>query len=270
MHCAPASGNRVGKGIVGIAACILFIALNLAAKGEQIFKGEITDSKCAALGSHATMLDKGETNAQCTIACVKMGAKYVLADPQNKLVYQLDDQKKPEAFAAQNVLIVGTLDQSTGTIHVVDIVRGIPPKVKQAKTVSIVCDACPRGMAKARRAAFEQLSDWNRFAVVPDPTKADLVLLISANPYLGDYLTREGPDARPAPVNTTYMNVVDPRTGVSLWSDSDRSGSWFVSKATKDLIVEFRAQLEADESPAERQVFMDRHLTPKADASPGK
>jgi hypothetical protein len=260
----------VGKRIVAIAACVLFSALSLAAKGEQIFQGEITDSKCAALGGHASMLVSGETNAECTIACVKMGAQYVLSDLRNKIVYRLDDQKKPKSFAALNVIVVGTLDQASGTIHVVDIVRDIPPKVKRAKTVSIVCDNCPRAMAKARRAAFEELTTWRRFTILPDPAQADLIVLVSANPYLGDYVTREGPDKRPVLISITYMDVVDPHTGASLWGDSARSGSWMVAKSTKALIDEFRAELEVDESSTERQLFIARHTTLKAGASPGK
>jgi len=258
------------KAIVATCACVLCAALSVGARDERMFKGEITDSKCAALGGHKTMLDPGESDAQCTIACVKAGAKYVLADPSNKAIYQLSDQKKPEVFAAENVIVVGTLDNSGGTIHVDDIVRELPPKVAQAKTVAIICDACPRGMAKAPRVAYEQLSDWERFTIVPDPTKADVVFLFSANPYLGDYVTRDGPDTRPVDVAATYMNVIDPRTGASLWGDYDRAGSYFVASATKNLIAEFREQLEIDTNPAEREAFLKRHRVPKAAQAVGK
>ena len=52
--------------------------------------------------------------------------------------------------------------------------------------------------------------------------KADLIFLFSANSYLGDYGTRDGPDTRPVHVDITFMNVVDPHTGESLWGDSRR------------------------------------------------
>lgn len=263
-----AASLRMGRGIVGVAACALFGALSLAAQGEQMFKGEITDSECAALRGHATTLEKGETNAHCTIACVKkMGAKYVLFDPENEIVYPLDDQKMPEAFAAQYVVIIGFLDKA-GAIHVDDIVRDLPPSVKHVKSVAIVCDACPRGMAKARLAAFQQLVNWNRFAVVPNPRNADLIFLFSANSYLGDYGTRDGPDQRPVSVDITYMNVVDQHTGESLWGGSRQLGSLFVPKATRDLIAEFREQLEMDESSVGRQLFVQSHRIPKAAEGP--
>jgi len=71
-----------------------------------------------------------------------------------------------------------------------------------------------------------------------------LVFLFSANPYLGDYVTRDGPDKRPVSVDFTIMTVVDPHTGENLWSDSRRWGSWRVDHATRDLIAEFRQQIE--------------------------
>ena len=106
-------------------------------------------------------------------------------------------------------------------------------------------------MAAAEQTAFQEMVDWGRFDVIGNRKNADLVFLFSANPYLGDYGTRDGPDSRPVRVDITYMNVIDPRTGESLWGGSRQWGSWFVSKATRDLIVEFREQLEAGYGQAE-------------------
>jgi len=139
------------------------------------------------------------------------------------------------------------LDEATGTIHVDNMFRALPPKVTQAKSVYIDCDACPRGMAAAWRAAFQKLSDWGRFDILPDPKKADLIFLFSANPYLGDYVTRDGPDKRVVFIKITYMDVVDPHTGTSLWDDSREWGSWRVASATEDMIGELRHELELEE-----------------------
>jgi hypothetical protein len=218
-----------------VAVVLLCAAPSFAAGGEAIFKGQI----------------------------VRDPSAYVLSDPAHNVVYHLDNQKLPKAFAAEDVVVVGVLDQASGTIKVDDIVRDLPAKVRQAKTVAIVCDACPRGAAKARKAALGQVLDWNRFTLVSDPQKADLVFLFSANPYLGDYATRDGPDKRPVAVDTTYMNVIDPRTGANLWGDYRQAGAWFVSSATRDLIVGFREQLEMDENPVEEQAFVERHLVPR-------
>ncbi len=212
----------------------------------------------------------GTTTAPCPPPCVNAGVKYLLSDPRNKATYQFDNQNFARVYAAVNVYVIGRLNGTSGTIHVENIIPDLPPIVRRAKTVSIVCDACPRGMAKARPAALEQLTVWKRYKVVPDPKSADLIFLFSANRYLGDYLTRDGPDPRPVHIDITYMNVVDPRSGQNLWGDYERLGSWFVGSATKDLIDEFRELLEADDSPAERQLFMKRYRIPKAPTDTGK
>jgi hypothetical protein len=225
---------------------MLLGTLSLVAQNSQIFKGQI----CVGAGERTLMFEKIQNTAPCTVAHAKRGAHYVVANPANKTVYQLDGSKKPQAFAGNNVLVVGSLDKDTGTIHVDDILRALPPVVTRAKSVYIDCDACPREMAAAWLAAFEVLTDWARFDIVPDPRKADLVLLLSANPYLGDYITRDGPDKRPVKVDITYMDVVDPRTGESFWSDSRQWGAWFVSRATKDLISGFKEELNIQENAA--------------------
>jgi EF hand len=256
----PASGFRIESAIVGIAACLLFGALSLAAQeGQRTFKGEIMHCMCSGLAGHTATSTENGTAAPCTFACTKKGAKYFLSDPENKTAYQLDNQRKPKAFAGKNVVVIGTLDETTATIHVSEIFPALSPKVTQAKSVYIVCDACLRGMAEAKPAALEELADWGRFDVLPNRRNADLIFLFSANPYLGDYVTRDGPDTRPVHVDITFMNVIDPRTGESLWGDSKQWGSWFVAKAAKDLIVEFREQLEAGDTQAERLLSrMDR------------
>ena len=66
------------------------------------------------------MIESGKVkNArECTLECVKMGAKFVLFNPATKTAYQLDDQAKPAQFAGEKVTVAGTLDPSTNTIHV--------------------------------------------------------------------------------------------------------------------------------------------------------
>jgi hypothetical protein len=227
----------------GPLLCVLFGALSLTAQGEQVFKGKI----CVEPDGRTAISEKSQATAQRTFAPAKKGAKYVLSNLENKTAYQLDSGKKSKIFAGNNVVVIGTLDKVTGTIHVADMFRALPPKVTRAKSVYIDCDACPRGMAVAWLAAFQELSDWGRFDINPDPRQADLIFLISANPYLGDYVTRDGPDKRPVRVDITYMNVVDPQTGKSFWDDSKRWGSLLVARATKDLIVEFKEELEIEE-----------------------
>jgi hypothetical protein len=94
---------------------LLAIAALAAAPGKQTITGTITDSMCATADhSHMRM---GPTDAECTIACVRVhDATYVLYD--GKEVYTLSDQQTPEKFAAQKVKVIGTLDAKTKTIQV--------------------------------------------------------------------------------------------------------------------------------------------------------
>jgi hypothetical protein len=109
------------KIVISIGTCML-LASGFALAKDEAFKGEIMDSACAKGGGHESMFKKMGTNdpKACTEACVKGGSKYVLFKA-DKTYYQLDDQKKPEAFAGQKVEVTGTLNKSTKTIHVTDI-----------------------------------------------------------------------------------------------------------------------------------------------------
>jgi hypothetical protein len=119
----------------------------------------------------------------------------------------------------------------------------LPAKIMQANSVYVDC-VCPRALAAARETALRQLRGWGRFQISQDRRQTDLVFLFSGNPYLGDYITRDGPDKRPVAIEFTIMNIIDPNTGRSMWTDSRRWGSWRVSGATKDLIDELRQQME--------------------------
>ena len=119
-------------------------------------------------------------------------------------------------------------------------------KIKKATSAAIDCSDCPRSLANAGKAAQQALTMWGRFRLVDDPKQADILFVLSGNPYLGDYLTRKGPDERPVRIDSTFVTVIDPRTGEKLWSDSRNWGSWRVSGATKALIDELRSDLEAE------------------------
>src|SRR2546427_4874819 len=85
--------------------------------------GEIMDSRCAIDGSHDKMMrQNGTKNAKdCTLQCAKTGGSFVLIDPENKTVYQLDDQQKPAGFAGQRVCVSGTYDEPSKTMHIESI-----------------------------------------------------------------------------------------------------------------------------------------------------
>jgi hypothetical protein len=254
----PKPSFQSKKNAVGVVACVLFGALSLCAQAEQVFKGEV----CLAPEGRTPIVKDGQSMLPCTIKHPKMGSKYILFNSDNKISYKLDGHPKPKAFAGHDVVIVGTLDPATSTIHIDDMFASLPQKIVQATSVYIDCDACPRGMSAAWQAAFDELEDWKRYDITPDPKKADIVFLFAANPYLGDYVTRDGPDKRPVYIRITYMNVVDPKTGENLWGDSRDWGSLFVARATRDLIKELKSRLE-EESQTNPQSLAAKHHASK-------
>jgi hypothetical protein len=85
------------------------------------FTGEIMDSQCAGMGSHARMMQGVEAKdvKECTRKCVEqLRGKYVLFDAATKTTYQLDNQGKAAAFAGQKVSVKGALDAASKTIRV--------------------------------------------------------------------------------------------------------------------------------------------------------
>jgi hypothetical protein len=100
-----------------VTITIGFVALAFAAAGKETFTGVITDDMCGK-ADHKSM-NMGP-DAKCVTECVKgMGGKYVLYD--GKSTYILSDQKTPEKFAAQKVIVTGALDAKANTIQVSSI-----------------------------------------------------------------------------------------------------------------------------------------------------
>jgi hypothetical protein len=99
----------------------LLLAAAIGLPQSRSFTGEIMDSQCAGMGSHARMMQGVEAKdvKECTQKCVQqLGGKYVLFDPATKTTYQLDNQGKAGAFAGRKVSVKGTLDAASKTIRV--------------------------------------------------------------------------------------------------------------------------------------------------------
>lgn len=86
----------------------IVLALPLPTHRIQTFTGNIGDSACGL--KH---MMTGATPRKCTIECINMGAKFVLADDAHQKVYALSDQAKAKAFAGENVVVKGTLNGVT-------------------------------------------------------------------------------------------------------------------------------------------------------------
>ncbi len=96
----------------------LLIGATVMAVPPPTFTGTIIDGECARAG-HATMR-MGETDAECAKACVLSHDSAFMLD-DGATLYRLSDQKASERFAAQKVVVVGTLDERTRTIQVESI-----------------------------------------------------------------------------------------------------------------------------------------------------
>lgn len=106
---------------LSLVALMFFGAITLArGKAARTFTGEIMDSACAKAGNHDAgfKMTNTSTPKDCTLACVKTGAKFVLYNSTKKVAYELDDQEKPKDFAGQKVKVIGTYNSATKTIHV--------------------------------------------------------------------------------------------------------------------------------------------------------
>lgn len=109
------------KFVLGLAALLVVASISYAAPKAKTFSGEVMDSQCAMMGSHAEMekmKGMGDDSKMCTLKCVEMGGKFVLYDAAKKATYMLDDQEKPKEFAGQKVKVTGTYDKATKTIKV--------------------------------------------------------------------------------------------------------------------------------------------------------
>jgi hypothetical protein len=119
--------------------------------------------------------------------------------------------------------------------------KGQPPSAKIRSAESVYFDD-QSGAAAVGKKAVEQLKKWGRFRIANDRTEADLVMLLSTDPYAGQKIIVSGgqtgtigPDGdvredrvptfgKLAPVRYAYLTVIDPRTGEALWSGSHRWG----------------------------------------------
>ena len=97
---------------------LFVVAAVTAAQDERTFTGTITDSEC--YDADHSFMQMGPTDAECVEACIiAHGAAYVLYDGED--VYELSDQQTPKPFAAQRVVVTGTLDSETMMIQVASI-----------------------------------------------------------------------------------------------------------------------------------------------------
>lgn len=135
------------------------------------------------------------------------------------------------------------------------------PTILSAKTVYFDNQT---GADSVGAAALAQLKKWGRFQIVQDKKLADLVLVLSADPYNGGYIIFSGGQTgavdsnghvqedrvpnynRQAPVREAYLTVIDPKTGHAVWNASHVWGGLLTgaNSAGERLVKELEKQVE--------------------------
>lgn len=127
------SSRRLTSLLFGIAAAVLFSTPAWAS--QQTWTGKISDSSCGA--SHKAAMEHGGkkmTDAECTKACVKAGAKYVFVHEGKVIPISNQDFAGLEEHAGHTVHLTG--EMTAGNITVSKIVMPAPAKKTDAKKAS--------------------------------------------------------------------------------------------------------------------------------------
>jgi hypothetical protein len=128
-----------------------------------------------------------------------------------------------------------------------DLKAPLPEKLFQAKSVYIDNQS---GNADILDKAYTSLKEWNRYEVVQDKSKADLVYVLTISSEMrGSYTTgnvnnygQVTATTSPARVRYTTLFVIDPITGQTLFSDTRR---WHLfGSATKDAVKELHKRMD--------------------------
>lgn len=132
------------------------------------------------------------------------------------------------------------------------------PRILLAKTV---CFLNQTGSDAVGKNALAQLKKWGRFQLVSDRNDADLIFLLSADPYKGGNIVfasgqtgsaengRVTEDPVPnynkqSPARYAYLTVIDPKTSDNLWSDKHLWGGLLTgfNNVGERLVKELRNQ----------------------------
>jgi len=138
----------------------------------------------------------------------------------------------------------------------------LPQQVMTAKTVYIDNQS---GQADLGDKAYDEMKKWGRYQIVDSADKADIVLLLSAKEYIGGYRsttyhnttgtvdnsgnvnaqTYGSGSSRPIVTGTTFISLIDTKSGTSLWADAKQWGRW--KSATRGIIKELRDRVKDQE-----------------------
>jgi hypothetical protein len=128
----------------------------------------------------------------------------------------------------------------------------LPQQIMAAKTVYIDNQS---GYAIIGDQAYEAIKKWDRYEVVNSRDKADLVLLFSSKQFSGGSTTTGTVNNYGVVTATTtsdswgatYVTVLDPKSGTTLWSDGHSWGNRWSKSATIILIKELQDRVKKQE-----------------------
>jgi hypothetical protein len=89
-----------------------------AAAEDRELRGHVTDDMC---GKEHMM--EGMDAKECADECVKMGAVYALFVPADEKMYLVDDPKKLEPYAGEDVVVKGSLSEDGKTLRITSVAR---------------------------------------------------------------------------------------------------------------------------------------------------
>jgi hypothetical protein len=134
------------------------------------------------------------------------------------------------------------------------------PRILSAKTVYFDNQT---GSDAVGKNALAQLRKWGKFQLVTDRKQADLIFLLSADPYKGGNVTFASgqtgsvenghvtEDAVPSytkesPTRYAYLAVIDPKNGENLWSDKHLWGGLLTgfNSVGERLVKELQNQIK--------------------------
>jgi len=98
------------------AIALTLFAAALAMAADSSLTGWIADSKCGAKAAH-------DGARECTIKCIKEGAKYVFVNDADKKVYVVDAQDKVADHAGHHVKVSGTVEGDTLKLNSIEMVK---------------------------------------------------------------------------------------------------------------------------------------------------
>lgn len=104
-----------------LAPVALVCGAMMFAIGYSFRPSRVSAQQTPAQAAHKQAIVKSSVGRHVGTILSKNGALLVLADENNNVWYQLDDQGRASKFLGKKVVVFGSLDESTDVIHVWNI-----------------------------------------------------------------------------------------------------------------------------------------------------